>query len=214
MASLKQFDSTVTQTDLINVALSYLNQPEIASIDEKSTAARLMKLHWPLSIRSLLSQANWSFALNRKAGQRLSEEETAEKQALYPEYPCCFGFPPNLIRLAGLYTVEGKPLYATAERVLRRIGSAPITQPLYRIIGNKVRTELEELIFEYVKYTDNINVFPTSFMICLTYDLAARGAKTLVNSASYAQQMQQNLAQELTLAMNRDASQQIGEYAY
>lgn len=214
MASLKQFDSTVTQTDLINIALSYLNQPEIASIDEKSTAARLMKLHWPIAIRSLLSQANWSFALNRKAGQRLSEEETEEKQALYPGYPCCFGFPPNLLRLAGLYKTNGEPLYASIDRVCRRIGSAPITQEAYKLIGNKIRTDLEEIIFEYVKYTDNINVFPTSFMVCLTYDLAARGAKTLVNSASYAAQMQENLAQELTLAMNRDASQQIGEYAY
>ncbi len=214
MASLKQFDSTVTQTNLINIALSYLNQPEIASIDEKSTAARLMKLHWTISIRSLLSQANWSFALNRKAGQRLDEEETEDKQALYPGYPYCFGFPHNLIRLAGVYRTNGEPLCATIERVRRRIGSAPITQTAYKLIGNKIRTDIEEIVFEYVKYTDNINVFPTSFMVCLTYDLAARGAKTLVNSASYAEQMKQNLAQELTLAINRDATQQIGEYAY
>ncbi len=32
MASLKQFDSTVTQTNLINIALSYLNQPEIDEV--------------------------------------------------------------------------------------------------------------------------------------------------------------------------------------
>lgn len=211
---LSQFDSTITQIDLINIALSYLNQPEIASLDEKSTAAKLMRLHWPLSIRSLLSQANWSFAINRSGGQRLTEEEKEEVKSLYPEYPCCFAFPAGLVRLAGLYDKEGRPLNATRDRVVRRVGSAPITKPLYRILGNKVRTELEELIFEYVEYTENINVFPASFMVCLTYDLAMRGAKTLVNSASYAQQMQQQLQYELTMAMNKDASQQIGEYGY
>lgn len=214
MAGLNQFDSEVTQIDLINIALSYLNQPEIASLDERSTAAKLMKLHWPLSIRSLLGEANWSFALDRVAGQRLNAEETEEMKALYPEYPCCFAYPAGLVRLSGLFETSGKPLNASRDRVIRRVGSAPITKPMYRIVGNKIRTELEEIIIEYVEYTENINVFPPSFMICLTYDLAMRGAKTLVNSASYAQQMQQQLQYELTMAMNKDAGQQIGEYAY
>lgn len=214
MAGLSQFDSAVTQIDLINIALSYLNQPEITSLEERSTAAKLMKLHWPLSIRSLLAEANWSFALNRTAGQRLGNEETEDVLSAYPEYPYCFAFPARLVRLSGLYGTDGRPLNAKIENVIRRIGSSPITIPDYKLIGNKIRTTYAELIIEYVQYTENVNVFPPNFMVCLTYDLAMRGAKTLVNSVSYTQQMQQQLQYEMTMAVNKDAGQQIGEYAY
>lgn len=214
MGKLSQFDSTVRVIDLINIALSYLNQPEISSFEEKSTAASLMKLHWPLSVRYLLGRYDWSFALNRAAGQRVSSEETEEENALYPGYPYCFSFPAGLVRLTRLYDKNGNPLISTSDMVRRIIGSAPATKQKYKICGNKIRTPEPEIIIEFVEYTENINVFPSSFMVCLTYDLAMRGAKTLVNSAGYEQQMRQNLLSELQVAMNRDSGQLPGSAAY
>lgn len=212
---LKQFDSTLTKIDLINIALSYINQPSISSLEERSEAAMLMKLHWPLSLRSLLYKANWSFALDREKLEHLQEEEDDNKdKSIYPYYTYCYSLPSGLIRIANVFSGGGKPLLANRGDVLQRLGSAPITISVFKLAGNKIWTKEEGIILEYVKNVTNVNVFPPAFMNCICYDLALRGAKILIDSASYVEQMRSALSQELMFAMNLDAGQQIGEFAY
>lgn len=213
--ALNQFDSTVTQIDLINIALSFINQPSISSLDERSEAAMLMKLHWPLSLRGLLYKANWSFALERKKLEHLdTEEDDNDDDPIYPYYNYCYALPDGLIRIANVFDGSGRPLLSNRGDTMLRIGSAPVTISIFKLAGNKIWTKQEGIILEYVQNVTNINVFPPSFMNCICYDLALRGAKILIDSASYVEQMRQALSQELMFAMNLDAGQQIGEFAY
>lgn len=136
--ALKQFDSTLTQIDLINIALSFINQPNISSLDERSEAAMLMKMHWPLSLRSLLYKANWSFALERERLEHLQEKEKSnEENHIYPYYKYCYTLPSGLIRISNVLDMGGKPLLSNRGDVLQRLGSAPITISIFKLTGNQ-----------------------------------------------------------------------------
>jgi hypothetical protein len=59
-----------------------------------------------------------------------------------------------------------------------------------------------------------INAFTPLFMNCITYDLAMRGAKVLIDSASYVEQMRAALTQEITFAMGLDEGQQVAPVVF
>ncbi|MDR2666496.1 MAG: hypothetical protein LBB34_00025 [Holosporales bacterium] len=90
-----------------------------------------------------------------------------------------------------------------------RIDRATNENAPYVIAGNKIWANIENVILEYVKNVDNINAFTPLFMNCITYDLAMRGAKVLIDSASYVEQMRAALTQEITFAMGLDEGQQV-----
>jgi hypothetical protein len=207
-----QFNSTVTQTDLVNIALSYINQPMISSIDERSQAAQLMKLHWPLAVRTLLSKAPWSFALEREVLKHIAEEES--NNVLYKKYSYCYAFPASLIWIVNLYNADGEPVLSSDYGIVRGLAHPPVNHPVFIISGNRIRSVIDNLCIEYVYGVDNINVFTPGFMNCLTYELAQRAGKILIDSASYVQKIQNDLTMELASAIEEDEKQQLSRAIY
>jgi hypothetical protein len=63
----------VSQFDLMHVALSSVNQPSIASRDENSEAAHVVKMDWTLSIAI---HGRWEFCRGRDKVQHFEEKET------------------------------------------------------------------------------------------------------------------------------------------
>jgi hypothetical protein len=209
---ITEFNSKIETVDIINAALSYIDQSPISSLESPSETATLMKLHLKLAIRTLLSNYTWSFALTRR---QLSHLDDAEKEnsvtsddgntttSLYPEYKYCYSFPDNLITVANVLKMNGVPFTNNTYQDINIYGSGTITRPEYIPRGNNIWCNESDIILEYVQYIENINVYSQLFLDCLIYELAFRGAKILTNSASY-EQLMKNYSEEALRKAIRD----------
>jgi hypothetical protein len=192
-----QFNSTVTQVDLVNIALSYIHQPSINSTDEESLPAYQARLHWPLSIRCLLQLHDWSFAEARAYLQHSEADEGLENSP-YKEWKYCYLPPSDLITFIDV--LKGKSAEALTINTYPTIRKSDF-------IGNKIYANEDNLMCRYTSYIDNINVFPPLFMNALTYNLASRFSIPLLSSNTSQQSWYQQFSIEIERAIAADIKQ-------
>lgn len=114
----------VSEVSICNIALSWLGQPAITSLDDKSTNAELCKLNYPHLRDVLLSERQWVFAVLRHTSETADKPEFGEgfKHSIPPEYLRVSrvyrnveAFDPNKWRTALGWRREGEFIIAVEE---------------------------------------------------------------------------------------------------
>ncbi len=162
-----------TETDICNLALDILKEAPITSIEDQRPIAMWCKRNFAVSRDSLLSRADWNFAL-----KRASIAADSDKPAF--GWSKSFTLPPDCLRLIPLTTCgryEGTPIPHEVEdgKVLTNYGG-----PL------KVR---------YVARVEDYNRYPPIFIEALAGYIAMKCAHWLTGKQGY-QQIAQGLFSE------------------
>ena len=114
----------VSEVSICNIALSWLGQPAITSLDDQSTNAELCKLNYPHLRDVLLSERQWVFAVLRHTSETADKPEFGEgfKHSIPPEYLRVSrvyrnveAFDPNKWRTALGWRREGEFIIAVEE---------------------------------------------------------------------------------------------------
>lgn len=175
--------SALSITDIANMALDYLDEAPLTSIDDGTSVARWMKRNfWPMAW-GLMRKHPWNFAI-----ARISLAASA--------VPPLFGW------------AQAYPLPADCLRVL-----APTTDgsedgpPLpHRVEGQSLLTDqLPPLNLRYIRRIDNTGLFDNQFCDALAAALAQKAAHFITGKQSYAQTLAQVFAGLMNEAQTVDA---------
>lgn len=149
-----------TAVDICNLALGMLGDSgEVTSIlpPDGSPEAGHCARWYPLALRKLFEEHDWSFAIRRSRGVELSNVD----KDLY-EWKHAFLFPSDCVRLMRVSEVgkQDAPLDFEVE--------------LYEANSSRaVFVDASNVVLTYVSYVDTASVFPTYFVQALTLLLAS-----------------------------------------
>lgn len=149
-----------TAVDICNLALSILGDSgDVTSIKppDGSPQAGHCARWYPLALRKLFEEHDWSFAIRRSRGVELSNVD----EDIY-EWKHSFLLPSDCVRLLRVSEVgrEGMPLDFEVELYESNSGRA-------------VFTDAKDIVLTYVSYVDTASIFPTYFVQALTLLLAS-----------------------------------------
>lgn len=165
-------------TDICNMALSYIGKNRINSLDEKSEAARQCKIHYEHVRRQLLSAQRWVFA-----------ERTVKLAILNSEVPgwdYVYAYPQQCLNIRQIYDVNGA---AGKDDEFHEYTVVTINDSTKAICTN-----IENAWADYTADTENANIFSPDFTEALARGLAAALSVPLMGSAN-TQQVQYQLMQ-------------------
>lgn len=174
-----------TETDIANMALDVLKEGAIGSLDEGRPIARWLKRNFAVTRDSVLSDADWNFAMKRMAIAR----DTAG-----PAFGWLYAYtlPADLIRLVPITSdgnIEGSPIRHEVE-------------------NGKVLTDASgPLKIRYIYRNENYGQYPAAFQEALAGRLALKMAHWLTGKASYAQMAQNMYNDAMKRAWAVDAMQ-------
>ncbi len=149
-----------TAVDICNLALGMLGDSgDVTSImpPDGSPLAGHCARWYPLALRKLFEEHDWSFAIRRSRGVELSNVD----KDLY-EWKHAFLLPSDCVRLMRVSEVgkQDAPLDFEVERYEANSGRA-------------VFVDASNVVLTYVSYVDTVSVFPTYFVQVLTLLLAS-----------------------------------------
>lgn len=149
-----------TAVDICNLALGMLGDSgDVTSImpPDGSPLAGHCARWYPLALRKLFEEHDWSFAIRRSRGVELSNVD----KDLY-EWKHAFLLPSDCVRLMRVSEVgkQDAPLDFEVERYEANSGRA-------------VFVDASNVVLTYVSYVDTVSVFPTYFVQALTLLLAS-----------------------------------------
>lgn len=173
--------STVTQTDIVNAALAELGSTSrINSInDEQSNSARRAIAVWDMTLRLLLAEHPWNFAIKRASLNALSA-------APLSEYERQFALPADLVRW--LPAAQGDDDYFEGEvegEVMLSDADAP-------------------LVLRYIAFVEDVSKWPASFVEAFKYKLAGSLAEGETSSQSLRDRMLDQYEYWMQKAKRRD----------
>lgn len=201
--------------DLCNLALNKIKQANIESLDEQSLQAERCRLVYNHVRRNLLSQYNWTFAIDREALtlkavspniKQMQEKEKEEKQdpdikaateddTLF-EYNYKYSLPSDFIRLIGVYSSNGYPLISTTAQKMP-----------YVLEGKYILTNHNKIKLKYIKDVINITRWSPQFTNVMVLALAAELTQVFNDSSTFEQQILARLSIELATAKQQDCQQ-------
>jgi hypothetical protein len=188
-----------SQIDVCNLALLRINQSSISSLDEDSLQGKACRQNFDQSRSSLLSQYNWTFAIDRAP---LNEVPDGNGNPPYIplEYSRRFTLPQGFLRLVAVYNSTNQKLIAING----------VKRP-YLLEGGYLLTDQSECKIKYIKDMKEIPKFSPLFIDCFVLDLAIRLSKFFNDSSAYLQQLQMEYMQELGRAKISDCQQTMLE---
>jgi hypothetical protein len=173
--------STVTQTDIVNAALAELGSTSrINSInDEQSNSARRANAVWNMTLRLLLAEHPWNFAIKRAKLNALAA-------APLSKYERQFSLPADLVRW--LPPAQGDIDYFEGE-----------------VEGEVMLSDAEApLVLRYIAFVEDVSKWPASFVEAFKYKLAASMAEGEASSQSLRDRMLDQYEYWMTKAKRRD----------
>ena len=174
---------TYTKIDLCSRALVKLGASTIASFDEATAEAKVCTQLYEPTLESLLAAYPWRFALEKAELARLVSAPTADYQYAYQ-------LPNDCVRVLSA-------------------GNGARSQGLkYKIVGNTLHTNAQEVIISYVARPDEAN-FPPFFSNALIARLAAELCLPLTESTTRTDYMYQRAEEEFKNAKLTDSQQDI-----
>lgn len=154
-----------TETDIANMALDVLKEAPISSLEDGRPIAKWLKRNFAVTRDSVLSEANWNFAL-----KRVSIAQDVDAPAFGWDY--AYTLPGECLRVIPLTsdgTFEGTPIEHEVE-------------------GGKILTdESGPLKVRYVYRNENYGSYSATFQEALAGRLAMKMAHWLTGKVSYAQ---------------------------
>lgn len=155
----------MTETDICNLALDILKEAPITSIEDQRPIAMWLKRNFYVTRDSVLSRADWNFAM-----ARASVAADSGTPAFGWQYS--FTLPPECLRLVPLTnsgTAEGDPIEHNVE-------------------GGKIYANYDGPLFiRYVKRTEDYERYPATFTEALAARLAMKMGHWLTGKVSYVQ---------------------------
>jgi hypothetical protein len=148
----------VSEVSICNLALSWLAQAPIISLDDPNNTAQLCKINYPLLRDAVLEEGDWQFAFQQAALAQLSTPPVFGTGYLFAQ-------PSDMIRL--LRADDGSDTYAVE----------------WRKEGPNIRAEVTTLYIEYVKRVEDTSLFSPGFVQALAGRLAAELAMPITNSS-------------------------------
>ncbi len=168
----------------------------IASLDNNTIEAESCSLIYRHALQVLLAQYDWSFSIMEKRYE--VQEPDTNPDLSVKDYTYEYDLPADFLRLVRVYN----GLYY-------RLVSEYNKKPPYLISGGKIYSYLNGIIIKYVYDIQDPNLFTPLFTECLITDIAIRLCKTLNDSVTMLQSLQQEYAYSLSKAKSVDCSQNI-----
>jgi len=168
----------ITAVDICNSALDLIGEGNpIVSFDDGSAIANLLKRRYPLARNEVLRMHEWNFAIHREDLAQLSDTPVSGYSYQYqlPVTPLCL-------------------------RVLEMVDSTAE----YRIEGNRLLTNEDEVSIRYIKEETNTTRFDTLFIKALAARIAADVAYRITQNQSVADKMESLFEYYLIRAKGKD----------
>lgn len=179
----------VTDVDVANMALGILDEAPIDSLDEDSTPARLVNLHYDVTREAELSKYAWVFAIF-KANVAGTDTGSGDGTLNY-----AYEVPSDALRILPL-TYDGEP------------GGVPIS---WRQEAGVIYTDQSSpRVIRYIANLIDPNDWDALFTDVFVAALAAKIAHPLTHKASMIQVAQQAYDRALDAALTTNAIQRAG----
>ncbi|MDL2272232.1 hypothetical protein LJC23_04280 [Desulfovibrio sp. OttesenSCG-928-I05] len=164
-----------SQVDIVNMALDYLGQASITSMDERSPNAARARRMWGGARDSVLRSHIWKCAQKRVRLARLASR---------PLFGFSFQFqlPPDFLRLVGL---------------------SPDVR--FSLEGDRIMADAEELSMAYVARVEDAALFDAGLRDCIALKLAAMMAYAVTASTAHSQSLEEQYKTRLREARGTDA---------
>lgn len=168
-----------TKTSICNKALDLLGEDNINSMEDTSLTARVCKRHFYDALFALLEDGMWPVATTEEPLVKVNANEYSEEQKYV------YAIPVNCMLITRIYRKEQRKEAVQYENDWD-IRYIPSKSNSY-IISNIDK----DAYIEYVRATDSVHMFPTSFIDCLVADLASRICAPLKKDLQSVIQMKQ-----------------------
>ena len=154
-----------SKTKIASKSLVLVGQPAITNLNDGTDRADTLNEVYEETLRSVLSECAWNFAMKRKLLNKLTSAST-------PEWN---------------YTDENY-IYAKPSDCIRMIDTN-YRNAVWRPEGDKVYSNTDGLGVRYVYFLDDPSKYSASFIEAFADKLAANIAYTVLNSATLATEM-------------------------
>lgn len=151
----------ITQTDIINKALTLVGASTVISISDDSENARVLSRVYEIALRSILSECKWNFATKRS--NLSSVPDTLDFDDVGESY-----------------------VYVKPTDMIRIYSTNPVNAS-WREEGDYIMSDSAGLGVRYVYYLDTPSKYPSYFLDAFIDKLASDICYAIVNSASLAQ---------------------------
>lgn len=169
----------MTNTDICNLALSYLSKGKITSMDDDSEEAAQCKIHYDHARKLLLRQYPWNFA---KRTVKL-----ALLAATQPGWEYAYAYPAECLAVRYVFDEDGA---ADREENIQQFDVAMTSANQKAVL-----TDVELAWCEYIANIKDTEMYPDEFIEAFAHYLACNMAMVLTGSAGL-QQTQFQLYQE------------------
>jgi hypothetical protein len=173
----------ISKTDLINKALTQVGAQPITSIDDSTNNARILSRIYETSLRSILNECEWNFAVKRAL-------LTVSADTL-PWYE------------------SGKTIVYVKPTDIIRIFATNSPSAAWREEGDYIISDISGLGIRYVYYIDVPSKYPSFFIDAFIDRLCSEMAFAIVNSATLAKEYK-DLYEGVTLIKAMAANSQQG----
>lgn len=171
---------------ICNFALDFIGQRRIASLDEDSVSAQLMRLYYDEALRTVLSEHNWNFAQQRRLLNRVPVDPTWE-----PVHKFAYNYPIDAIRVIGIKTPYGKisKSFDIANHIDRTV----------------IYSNIPDAVAVYIAKIEDTNRFSPQFIQALARKIQCLTTVAITKSLDTAQLAEEMYRVELSRAMQADS---------
>lgn len=165
----------MNNTDICNLALSYLGKGPIDSIDDTDTNAVTCKIHYDHKRQMLLKDYPWGFAERTEKLAELDSTLTTEVQGWNHVY----SYPDKCLSIKRVFTKD-----EASERL------DTVTPNKYKValLNDNIKvicTNVERAYCDYTYDEQTANIFPPEFCDALAHFLASAMSQALCGSAKF-----------------------------
>ena len=175
----------MTNTDICNLALSYLSKGKITSMDDNTEEAAQCKIHYEHVRKLLLRQYPWNFAKRTVKLALLSSTQ--------PGWDYVYAYPAECLAVRYVFDEDRAE---SREEDMEQFDVAMVS-------GNQkaVLTDVELAWCEYTANIKDVDIFPDEFIEAFAHYLAFNMSMVLTGSASIQQTQYQLYQASMELAM-------------
>lgn len=161
----------MTNTDICNLALSYLSKGRISSVDDNTEEAAQCKIHYDHCRRMLLRQYPWGFA---KRTVKL-----AQLHDTVPGWEYVYAYPAECLCVRYLFEEDNA---ATKEKDWNEYDTIMVSSN-----QRALATDIELAWCEYTYNVKDVDMYPDEFVDALAHFMASSMAMVLTGSAAIQQ---------------------------
>ncbi len=181
----------MTNTDICNMALSFLSKGKISSIDDNVEEAKQCKIHYEHCRKILLRQYPWGFAKRTVKLALLADE--------VPGWKYCYSYPHQCLSVRYLFNEDNAE---TREEDITEFDMAIISDNQRTLL-----TDCENAWCEYIYDVKDVDMYPPEFSEALARLLASQMAMVLTGNANIQQANYQLYQMMMELAKTQNAQE-------